>query len=233
MRISQEKTQNPKLNYKERIKQLEQNYYKQRQVELEQAFLSPKYWQILNKVDTNNTGAFVSLKTGTQIPIRVEKRVILENSLEPKINYTFRNGLEKVGYVELIESPKGAYIFKVENLNQEKYKGINVLSDRIAVENCLKRGLTNFEITGDAMWNSHVAHYKSGKRFKPVEFQKAKLFKQIYGTDNPNLIIKNIIENTPKGKKCYTEALKNIEFYLPRDLINKYIKISRLKPILK
>ena len=233
MEISKNIIQYPNLNYKDRVKQLEMNYRAERQTELEKAFLSPEYWQILNNVEKNKTNAFLKTKEGIEIPVLIDIRKQQENQLEAKTIYSFKNSSEKIGYLELIEKPTGAHILKVENLNPAKYKGVNILADKIAVENCLKRGLKDFEITGDAMWNSHAAHYLSGKRFRPVEAEKAKILFQRYGTNNPNIIVKNIIENTPKGKLCHTENLKTIGFYLPKNLIKKYIQLSKIKPLLK
>lgn len=227
----------PSINYyKERIKQFEQNYRKQRQTELEHAFLSPEYWQILNKIQPffHRKAGFVKLKTGEKVPVDISIRRKTFADLDPKTIYTFKNGAEEVGYLELIERPNGAHIFKIENLNQEKYGGIGVLTDRIAVENCLKRGLADFEITGDAIWNSHAAHYLAGKRFLPIEnSDRAKSLKERFGTSSPNKIIKYIIQNTPKGEKYYTESLKTVGFYLPKKLIKKYISLAETSPILK
>lgn len=225
--------QYPHLSYKDKVRQLEQNHRIQRQAELEQAFLSPEYWQILNNVENKQNTGFVQLKNGENIPVNVQVRKILEETLEPKTIYTFKHNGKEIGYLELFEQPNGVHLFKVENLARDKYRGINRLADRIGVENCLKRGLTEFEITGDAILNSHAAHYLSGKRFNPVDRTRAKQFKRKYGTENPNEIIKNIIKNTPKGQRYYTEDLRNISFYLPKDLIEKYINLSKIKPILR
>jgi hypothetical protein len=232
MEIKRTIIESPFKNYKERIRILEKNYRNQRHKELEQALLSPEYWQILNKVEKHKNIAYITAKGFRDIPVEISIRKQERRGLDPKTIYTFKNGKEDVGYLELIEKPNGAHIFHVENLNQAKYGGINILSDRIAVENCLKRGIKDFEITGDAVWNSHAAHYLSGKRFKHVDYEKAKLFKQRYGESNPNKIIKNVIENTPKGEKYYTEGLKTISFYLPKNLIKKYIKMAQNQAII-
>ena len=225
--------QYPNLSYKERIKQIEQNTHKFRQTELEQAFLSPDYWQILNKVENRKNIGYIKLKSGKEIPVNIDIRKEMSDGLEPKIIYTFKDNGKEVGYIELFERENGVHLFKVENLDQNKYRGINKLADRIGVENCLKRGLTDFEITGDAILNSHAVHYLSGKRFYPVDKSRAKIFKQKYGTENPNTIVKSIINNTPKGQKFYTQNLKTLAFYLPNDLIENYINLAKLKPILR
>ncbi len=230
IRINQ---QTANTSYGERVKQLERNYYKQCQARLEHAFLSPEYWQILNKVENHRNSTLIELRDGTKASVDISIRKKFDDVLEPKTIYSFKHNGKEIGYLELIEKSNGAHIFKVENLEQETYKGINKLADRIAVENCLKRGLSDFEITGDAILNSHAAHYNSGKRFTTADIRNSKIFKLRYGTDDVNKIIRNIIKNTPKGMKCETEALGVQSFYLPKNLIKKYIKLSQIKSILR
>ena len=227
--------QYPNLNYKERVKQLEQNHRLQRQSELEQAFMSPEYWQILNKVEKQNIPkANLKLKKGGYVSADIEIRRKINSVLDPKTIYTFKDNGNEIGVLELVEKPNGAYIQMVKNFNQNKYGGIGVIADRIAVENCLKRGLVDFEVTGDAIWDSHAAHYLTGKRFTPIEdSDRIKILKRKFGTKNPNKIVKQIIENTHQGKKCHTDILKTVSFYLPKKLINKYVQLAKTNPILK
>ena len=221
-------------------KKLEQNHHENRQKELETAFYSPEYWQILNKVNMNkgqNIGSIL-LKEGDEhkeVPALISVRKIKPAGLNPISMYTISDSSSnKVGYVELEECIDGAYIAKVENFNQDKYGGILRLADRIAVENCLKRGIKNIKITGDAAFNSHAVHYLTGKRFFPITNpNRAEVLKNTYGTKDANKITKFVLKNTPKGSKYYTHMLGTVGMYMTQKSINEYVKLAKTTPVLR
>lgn len=220
-------------------KKLEQNHHENRQHELETAFHSPEYWQILNRVNMNkgqNIGSIV-LKGedgNIEIPAVISVRKITPPGLAPISRYTISDGSTKVGYIDLEEHADGAYIAKVENFNQDKYGGILKLSNRIAVENCLKRGIKDIKITGDAAFNSHALHYLTGKRFYPITNpNRAEVLKKTYGTRDANKITKFVLANTPKGSKYYTHMLGTVGMYMTKKCINECVRLAKVAPILR
>ncbi len=218
---------------------LEANYRKQRHQELEEAFQSPRYWDILEKSQLNkdlSNGRVLKQKDVNggvkMIPIslRIQKLI---SPFEPTTEYYFMDGQTKAGYVKIKEFPKGVYIAMIKNANQNKYGGVVELAQKIAVENCLRRGLTKFEIKGDAMWDSHAIHYLSGMRFGKLDNEyRAKRLKEIFGTSNINKIVKYIIENTPKGDRYCTSMLGTVGMHLKQCVIQKIISLVKKSPVL-
>ena len=105
------------------------------------------------------------------------------------------------------------------NYNQEAYSGIGSLADKIAVAHCNKLGIKPV-IFSEAAYNSHAAHYKRGKRF-------------IYSDENnnPNIIVKQIIENTPCDEKCNTSSMGILYAYMPDEIVEKIQKELLLEPL--
>ena len=222
-----------------------QEYREFQQQELQKAFASPEYWQILTKMTGKIFGIRASLvekSVGadrkiqrTDVPVTITINRIAPAGVNPVTSYTiFGEEDGKIGTVELEEKANGAYIKLVENKKQGKFGGMDKLSDRLAVENCLKRGLKDFEITGDAVWNSHAVHYLAGKRFGNItNICKREFLKSRYGTVNANTIVKQIIELTPQGGRYVTDFLGAVPMYLTKSKINEYVKLAKNFPILK
>lgn len=222
--------------YTKNYKLLEQNYHTQRQAELEKAFQTPEYWQILNRTEESkkSSGRALRLKTeGKEIPVTFQIEQKTPAGLNPFTTYHIYDGLTKAGYISIEELPDGAYIAMVKNEKQEIYGGVEKLAQRLAVANCLKRGLKDFKITGDALWNSHAIHYLAGMRFGPMDNKyRALSAKRLYGTDNVNTIVKNIIENTPKGEKYYTSILGCVRMHMQKSVIKNITEYLKKHPVL-
>lgn len=227
---------------KNSVPKIETSYRAIRQAQLEEAFQGPEYWQVLQGINKKNTPrGEIMLKTvdasgnksHEKLLVEINVKKIHPPGLNPISTYKITNGSDKIGYVKIEEKADGAYIYNIENTMQDKYSGIGKLADRIAVENCLSRGLKDFAITADATLNSHAAHYLAGKRFGNIGYSdRLKLIKRQYGTTNINKIVKEIIETTPPGEKYYTSNLKTVPMYLPKKLINEYTKLAQTNPIL-
>lgn len=122
----------------------------------------------------------------------------------------------------------------VDNIRQEEYSGIAKLADQIAVEYCLKNKIKP-NIVFDAAYNSHAAHYLRGMKFIPFSdgAQISKIFKEDFGTSNPNKIVEKIIRNTPQGQHCDTSALGMLKAYMPKEVVEKYLQEIKYNPVLK
>ena len=224
--------------YTKDYKLLEQNYHTRRQAELEKTFQAPEYWQILNRAEgaKKNSGCTLTLKSENSqkdihVKLKIEKK--FPQGLNPFTIYEIYDGLTKAGYVTLEELPDGVYIAKVENIKQELYGGVDKLAMKLAVANCEKRGLKNFNITGDAINNSHAIHYLSGMRFGEINNKYiAERAKALYGTNDVNKIVKSIIAETPKNGRYYTAHLGCVNMHLMKTAIKNIMEYLKKHPVL-
>lgn len=126
-------------------------------------------------------------------------------------------------------------IGELQNNFEESLSGIGEAADQIAIEYCLKHGLTP-NVVSVAALNSHAAHYMRGRRFfeiskndKDIDYYE---FKKKYNTTNPNEIIEQRIKETPKENRIYTDDLGNLYMYMPKEIVAKYLKRIKQSPIL-
>ena len=123
----------------------------------------------------------------------------------------------------------------LQNNDENQYCGIGKLADQIAVEYCLNEGIEP-NILSVAETNSHAAHYKRGRRFLPIDKYDKDLdyydFIKEYGTDDPNKIIKERIEQTPNGQRVDTSDLYGLYMYMPSEIVNQYLELIKKHPIL-
>lgn len=125
-------------------------------------------------------------------------------------------------------------IYYLQNNEESKYCGIGKLADRIAIEYCLQEGIEP-NIISLADTNSHVAHYKRGRRFLPVTPEDTinyRVFLEKYGTDDPNKIIEARIAAAIDGQKVDTTDLSGLYMYMPQEIIDKYIEEIKKNPTL-
>ena len=225
-------------SYTKNYKLLEQNSRKQRQSELEKTFQTPEYWQILSRAEEGKkqSGRVLKLKTdgkSKEIAVSIKTERKNPQGLSPRTTYHIYDGPIEAGYVSIKELPDGAYIAMIENKNQRIYGGVEKLAQRLAVANCLERGLKGFNITGDALWNSHAIHYLAGMRFNSIANKyRALNAKRIFGTVDVNKIVKNIIENTPQGGKYYTSIIGCVRMYMLKNVIKNITAYLKKHPVL-
>ena len=192
--------------------------------------------QIYEKVIDEATGKII--KKPIDVEIEIEDRKSWDQTV-----YHFKHNDKEVGYVILedhINIPEEEKIFLLTsdipqfgivgdrvivkhlmNFNQKRYAGIGELADRITVEHCNRLGIKPV-IISEASYNSHAAHYKRGKRY-------------LYSDENnnPNEIVRKIIEETPAGEQCNTGHLGMLISYMPEELVQKIQKYLLENPILK
>lgn len=159
-----------------------------------------------------------SKKLNSYIPIQVQST----NENIPHYGkltvYTVKDGRIPVGSVRILDTQKGVNVNFIKNYYPELYSGFGKIADQIEVEHCLKRNLSEFEINSYASLNSHALHYLRGKRFVNPEH---------------NNMVENVIKRTPKGEQFNTRFLGQIEMFMPKELIKKYIEIIKKSPLLK
>lgn len=125
----------------------------------------------------------------------------------------------------------------LKNQNEEKYSGIGVLADRVCVEYCMKRKMKPMILSESVMGKGiegapHIAHFKRGKRFLPLQDKGAKdEFEYLYGEIDTNKVIEKLLE-TKKGKKIDTTDWGLAPMYLPENKVREYVKLAKNEPIL-
>lgn len=168
-----------------------------------------------------------------QIPITIRKTTDANQGKEHSC-YTLHDGTVKVGQVDLVDTPKGVYVEFVENYEPNLYSGVDEVAQRIEVEHCLGKNLDTFEISAEASLNSHAIHYKHGMRFLPIkDSKKIAMLQTQYNTVDINKIVENIIASTKAGEQYVTRMLGSIPMYMPKELIEKYVHLSKVAPLLK
>lgn len=120
----------------------------------------------------------------------------------------------------------------VENFCPDEYSGIGEVADQIALEYCLKENLP-LQIVSEAEQGSVIAHYKRGRKFLPVEQKKfLKIFMENFGTNDPNLVIEKRIKENPGNKNIYCKDIYRTYMYMPKEVVEKYLKRIKESPIL-
>ena len=158
-----------------------------------------------------------SKKLGSYIPVNVFKTVFDMSDGGNLTRYLVKDDKIPIGIVDLTDKEGGIFVQMIKKFNCNYSKFGNV-ADRIEVEHCLKRGLSDFTIDSEAALNSHALHYLRGKRFIP---------------EGINETVKQIIESTPTGEQYNTCRLGAVKMYMPKELIQKYIEIIKKCPLLK
>ena len=114
----------------------------------------------------------------------------------------------------------------LENHNDSRYAGIGRLADKIAVKHCLDNNIKPV-IISIADWDSHVAHYKRGKRYLPLvpDTTEYKFFKEKYGSTDVNSILEKLVnESELNNEKIDLKDWFPIPMYMPQKLAQKYVK---------
>lgn len=121
----------------------------------------------------------------------------------------------------------------LQNNNNIIFSGIGKVADQIAIEYCLKEGITP-NIVSMADIGSLISHYKRGRRFFKIEKENPRYnyFIREYGTNDPNKIIKERLDKTPSGSWAECEDLKELYMYMPQEVIQKYLQRIKEHPIL-
>ena len=112
----------------------------------------------------------------------------------------------------------------LKNMDEDNVSGVGILADKMAVKHCLEEGIEP-NIVSYAGENSHVAHFKRGKRFIPPNkgsidyiFLNSK-----YGKTDPNEILMEQIQDAKwHGTDVDLSYWGYLMMYLPKDLIEEY-----------
>ena len=159
-----------------------------------------------------------SIKLNSDIPVQVTSKSYFLHELGNYTRYEVKDNRIPVGYVDLNDTPHGCYVMYIKNMNPDLYKGFGKVADQIEVEHCLKRNIKHPFINSVAKFNTHILHYKRGKRFINKEV---------------NAFLKSIVDNLQKGEKVITSFLGAQDMYMPQELVNKYREIIKKAPLLK
>lgn len=212
-------------------------------------FLGPKELKVF--YDPNCKGTIyvrkLNQKTGKIVKKPIEVNIMRSFDGEWQTTYHImkKNLSKELGYVTIGDyamqakaigykkAPKGITISFLQNWDDKKYSGIGELADQISVEYCLKHNIKP-RITSEADTGSHIAHYKRGKRFFPLEKDSIahEYFKINYNCTDVNKVIKRLLEKSD-DKKIDINKWGFAQMYMPKSLIEKYIQMIKENPILK
>ena len=159
-----------------------------------------------------------SIKLNTEIPVQVTSKNYFLNEFGNFTRYTVKDNRIPVGYVDVQDTPHGCYVMYIKNQNPKLYKGFGKTADQIEVEHCLKRNIETPLITSEAKFNTHITHFKRGKRFI---------------NEGINVFLQNIIDNLCKGEEYLTNFLGMQKMFMPQNLVNKYMEIIKKSPLLR
>ena len=119
----------------------------------------------------------------------------------------------------------------LQNNNDSRYSGIGKLADKITVKHCLDNGIKPV-IISIADWDSHVAHYKRGKRYLPLEpgTKTYNFFMKKYGSTDVNQVLEKLVEEAELNEEKVDISCWNpIPMYMPKELAQKYVKELKSK----
>ena len=121
----------------------------------------------------------------------------------------------------------------VYNCNEAIYGGIGHLADLIEVACCKELGFEPNVVSASVV-DAAPIHYKRGKRFVPYEQYYTQKEMKDYNLEgkNPNDMIREILENTPKGENFDTSELE-VEplMYMPKEMIKELEEELKEHPI--
>ncbi len=122
----------------------------------------------------------------------------------------------------------------LQNWDDTKIGKVGHLADKLAVKFCMDNHMP-FNIISVADKGSHVAHFLRGKRYLPIDKDTCTytFFKEQYGKDDINEILTELInEAKHKGVKADIGGWGTQAMYMPKELVQKYLKELKLHPIL-
>ena len=160
-----------------------------------------------------------SVLQNKEIPVSITKEKIYE--YHDAVRYIVHDASEPgihVGYVSLMNTKNGVFVISINNQHPNLYKHFGEIADQIEVEHCLNRGIKNPYIKSVAAFNSHIQHFKRGKRFI---------------NEGINIYLENVCQNLQKGEKVLTRFLGLKKMYMPVNLINEIKEKIKINPLLK
>ena len=159
-----------------------------------------------------------SIKQNIDIPVQVTSKSQSICGLGTFTRYEVKDNKIPVGYVDLQDTPRGCHVMYIKNQNPKLYKGFGNVADQIEVEHCMKRYIESPIITSEAKFNTHILHYKRGKKFV---------------NEGVNVLIQDIIEHLKKGEQVMTNYLGASKMYMPKNMINEIREKIKIAPLLK
>lgn len=201
-------------------------------------------------VDYNpsRTGFITDKRTGRTINVNILKST--QENFEGFTSYHFvsKDLKHEYGYVTFYEPDKNESrlyglskdypeygivgerleVLYLQNNNDNKIGGIGKLADKIAVQHCFENNIEP-NIISYADINSHVAHYKRGKRFILPEENSPEyeFLNKKYGETDPNRILEKLIDKSDEtGDDVDLSGWGCLIMYLPKNFVEAYKPIS-------
>ena len=125
-----------------------------------------------------------------------------------------------------------ASLLHVKNNFQSEYSGVAAVADQLAREYCLRNNIKPCIVSLSEI-NSHIAHYKRGRRFFIVKNGSGlNNFIAKFGTDDPNKIIERRMKEANTSKHIDCSDLGELYMYMPESVIQQYLIKIREHPLL-
>lgn len=146
---------------------------------------------------------------------KVQNKNIYEHS------YIFEELLED--YPEVGITGPRVIVEYTQNWNDKKFGGIGKLADKMAVKYCLDNDI-DFNIISLADKGSHIAHFKRGKRFLPLDSYERKLYSNLYGSYDLNKILEQLLFEAEKNESTVNIGNWGMKaIYMPKNIAQKYL----------
>ena len=122
------------------------------------------------------------------------------------------------------------YVDYVINYFEEEYGGMGHLADLLEVAACKEKGFDT-NVISYSKCESSPLHYVRGKRFIPFSKYDKNLCK-VYDNKDPNDIVKEVIDNTPKDEKFDTSKIRHyFIMYMPKEQAKELEEELKANPI--
>ena len=181
--------------------------------------LAPPYLLIANFIFTSFITSMIhSIKQNTDIPVQITSKSQFILGLGNFTRYEVKDNRIPVGYVDVQDTPRGCHVLYIKNQNPNLYKGFGKIADQIEVEHCMNRYIESPMVTSEAKFNTHILHYKRGKRFV---------------NEAINVFIQDIADHLKKGEQAMTNYLGVQKMYMPINLLNEIKERIKIAPLLK
>ena len=118
----------------------------------------------------------------------------------------------------------------IYNCKGDGYCGVGHLADLVEVAACKELGIKP-NVVSHSVPEAAPLHYMRGKRFIPFKKYRSYYY-YFYNKKNPNDMVKEIIENTPKGQKFDTSKINHCFLtYMPKEMIGELEEELKEHPI--
>lgn len=158
-----------------------------------------------------------------EVPVYVTKHIQyiddhFDDIMTRYMVYDASDKTTSVGYLDLQDTMNGAKVLYIKNQNPKLYKHFGQVADQIEIEHCLNRHIEDPYIYSVAALETHIKHFKRGKRFV---------------NEGINIFLESLTKNLLKGEKILVGFLGYQKMFMPQNMINEIKEKIKINPLLK